>query len=54
MAAKNMSWSLTVKPEGWAAAVAAVEAVGGQLLPIGKATKEKQILLRVRRQRTHD
>jgi thiamine-monophosphate kinase len=36
---------VTVKPEGWAAAVAAVEAVGGQLLPIGKATKEKQILL---------
>ena len=38
---------VTVKPEGWAAAVAAVEAVGGQLLPIGKATKEKQILLKV-------
>jgi thiamine-monophosphate kinase len=36
---------VTVKPEGWAAAVAAVEAVGGQLLPIGKALKEKQILL---------
>ena len=39
---------LTVKPEGWAAAVAAVEAVGGQLLPIGKATQEKQIILRVK------
>ena len=38
---------LTVKPEGWATAVAAVEAVGGQLLPIGKATQEKQIILRV-------
>ena len=36
---------LTVKPEGWAAAVAAVEAVGGQLLPIGKAVQEKQIIL---------
>ena len=36
---------VTVKPEGWAAAVAAVEAVGGQLFPIGKATKEKGILL---------
>ena len=36
---------VTVKPEKWASAVAAVEAVGGQLLPIGKATKEKQILL---------
>jgi len=38
---------LTVKPEGWAAALAAVEAVGGQLLPIGKATKDKRIILRV-------
>jgi thiamine-monophosphate kinase len=37
---------LTIKPEGWATALAAVEAVGGQLLPIGKATKEKQIILR--------
>jgi thiamine-monophosphate kinase len=37
---------LTVKPEGWAKAVAAVEAVGGQLLPIGKTTQEKQIILR--------
>ena len=38
---------LTVKPEGWAAALAAVETVGGQLLPIGKATKDKRIILRV-------
>jgi thiamine-monophosphate kinase len=38
---------LTVKPEGWAAAVAKVEAVGGQLLSIGKTTSEKQIILRV-------
>jgi thiamine-monophosphate kinase len=38
---------LTVKPEGWDAAVAAVESVGGQLLPIGKATKESKILLNV-------
>jgi thiamine-monophosphate kinase len=37
---------VTVKPEGWATAVAAVEAVGGQLLRIGKATKEKRILLK--------
>jgi thiamine-monophosphate kinase len=37
---------LTVKHEGWASALAAVEAVGGQLLPIGKATQEKQIILR--------
>ena len=38
---------LTVKPDGWGAAVAAVESVGGQLLPIGKATKERKILLNV-------
>jgi thiamine-monophosphate kinase len=37
---------LTVKPERWNAAVATVEAVGGQLLPIGKAIEEKRILLR--------
>lgn len=37
---------LTIKPEGWATALAAVEAVGGQLLSIGKATHEKQIILR--------
>src|SRR5665647_2961050 len=30
---------LTVKPEVWATALAAVGAVGGQLLPIGKVTK---------------
>ena len=38
---------LAVKPEGWAKAVAAVEAVGGQLLPIGKAIHEKQIILKI-------
>jgi thiamine-monophosphate kinase len=37
---------VTVKPEGWVDAVAAVEAVGGQLLPIGKVTEEKQIVLK--------
>ena len=36
---------VTVNPEGWTAAVAAMEAVGVQLLPIGKATEKKQILL---------
>jgi len=38
---------LTVNPDGWVDAVAAVEAVGGQLLPIGKATKGRKILLNV-------
>jgi thiamine-monophosphate kinase len=38
---------LTVKPNGWDVAVAAVEAVGGQLLPIGRATKERKLLLNV-------
>jgi thiamine-monophosphate kinase len=38
---------LTVKPEMWVKAEAAVKAVGGCLLPIGKAIKEKQIFLEV-------
>jgi len=37
---------ITIKPEGWAAAASAVEAVGGKLMPIGKATEEKRILLK--------
>lgn len=36
---------VTVKPDGWAVAEAAVEGVGGKLLPIGYATEDKQILL---------
>lgn len=36
---------LTVKPDKWIKAEAAVEAVGGRLLPIGKATRDKQIVL---------
>ena len=38
---------VTVKPKSWAAAAAAVEAVGGCLLPIGKATKDMAMLLDV-------
>jgi thiamine-monophosphate kinase len=38
---------VTVKSEGWTVAAAAVQAVGGKLLPIGKATKETQILLKI-------
>jgi thiamine-monophosphate kinase len=37
---------LTVHPEKWAAAKAAVEGVGGALIPIGKTTKEKQVTLK--------
>jgi thiamine-monophosphate kinase len=37
---------VTVKPEKWSIAVAAVEAVGGQLLPIGKATQERELVLK--------
>ena len=37
---------VTVKKEKWADAVAAVEAVGGKLFPIGKATEQKQILFK--------
>jgi thiamine-monophosphate kinase len=36
----------TIKPEGWAVAVAAVEAAGGQLLSIGKTIEQKQISLK--------
>lgn len=36
---------LTIKPKQWVEAEAAVEAVGGQLLPIGKATKDQQMIL---------
>ncbi len=38
---------MTIKSKDWADAEAAVEKVGGCLLPIGKATKDKQILLDV-------
>jgi thiamine-monophosphate kinase len=38
---------LTVKPQKLAAAKAAVETVGGCLIPIGKATAEKQVILNV-------
>ena len=36
---------LTVKPEKWSEAKAVVEVVGGCLIPIGKATYEKQVIL---------
>jgi len=38
---------VTVKPKGWVDAEAAVEAVGGRLLPIGKVTKDKHLVLDV-------
>ncbi len=38
---------VTVNPKKWREAEAAVEAVGGRLLPIGKATRDKQVLLDV-------
>jgi thiamine-monophosphate kinase len=36
---------LTVKPEKWTAAEEAVAAAGGKLIPIGKATEEKKVVL---------
>jgi thiamine-monophosphate kinase len=36
---------VTVNPKLWAKAEAAVEAVGGRLLPIGKVTREKQVVM---------
>jgi thiamine-monophosphate kinase len=38
---------VTVKPKRWVAAETAVEAAGGRLLPIGKVTRDKQVLLDV-------
>ncbi|MCL4430190.1 MAG: thiamine-phosphate kinase [Chloroflexi bacterium] len=38
---------ITVKPKGWDRAAAAVKAVGGQLLPIGKATSGREVVLEV-------
>jgi thiamine-monophosphate kinase len=38
---------VTVKPKRWADAETAVEAAGGRLLPIGKVTRDKQVLLNV-------
>jgi thiamine-monophosphate kinase len=38
---------VTVKPKMWSEAETAVEAVGGRLLPIGKATRDKQVVLDV-------
>jgi thiamine-monophosphate kinase len=37
----------TVKPKRWADAESAVEAVGGRLLPIGKVTRDKHVVLEV-------
>jgi thiamine-monophosphate kinase len=36
---------VTAKPDRWRDAEAAVEAVGGRLLPVGKVTKEKRVIL---------
>jgi thiamine-monophosphate kinase len=38
---------VTVKPKRWADAETAVEAAGGRLLPIGKVTRRRQVLLNV-------
>ena len=38
---------VTIKPKEWVNAETAVEAVGGRLLPIGKVTKDRQVLLDV-------
>jgi thiamine-monophosphate kinase len=38
---------VTVKPKRWADAEMAVKSVGGHLLPIGRATRDKEVLLDV-------
>jgi thiamine-monophosphate kinase len=42
---------VTVKPNRWVEAETAVEAVGGCLLPIGKATRDTEMLLNVNGQK---
>lgn len=43
---------LTIKPRFWEKAEKAVERVGGKLLPIGKVTAEKQVLLEIHGKRS--
>ena len=43
---------LTIKPECWEVAQVAVKAAGGQLICLGKATENKQILLEVNGKKT--
>ena len=38
---------VTVKPKRWADAEMAIKSVGGRLLPIGKATQDREVLLNV-------
>ena len=38
---------VTVKPKRWDDAETAVEAVGGCLLPIGKVTRDRRVLLNI-------
>lgn len=42
---------LTVKPTLWEKAKSAIESVGGKLLPIGKVTAERRVLLKMRGER---
>ena len=39
---------VTVNPKLWVAAEAAVEGVGGRLLPIGKVTRDRQVMLEMK------
>ena len=47
MAGKSTNLSLLLSQKAWVDAEAAVEAVGGYLLPIGKATKDTEMMLDV-------
>ncbi len=44
---------VTVKPKRWAKAEMAVKAVGGRLLPIGKATGDNQVMLKMDGEKRH-
>jgi thiamine-monophosphate kinase len=43
---------VTVKPKRWADAEMAIKSVGGRLLPIGKATRDREVLLDVNGERS--
>jgi thiamine-monophosphate kinase len=44
---------LSIKSEGWTKALKSVEEVGGELIKIGRVTKEKTILLRTKEKTVH-
>ena len=42
---------VTIKPKRWSVAETAVKAIGGRLIPIGRATRDKQLLLNIEKEK---